>query len=81
MDVGPLEIAALLVTAIAIGLVVMRTSRRWLFGVIAMACVAMLVSPADIASMLSIAVPCSVIYCVALLRMEKRLQPQGNAAG
>lgn len=81
MNVGFPEIAVLLVTVVAVGLAMLRTSRPWLFGVIAMAGVAMLVSPPDIASMLLIAVPCSAIYCVALFRMEKRLQPEPGTAG
>lgn len=78
MHVGALEIALLVLTGIVALIAAKRTSRGWLAGVILLAAVAMFASPADIVSMLAIAVPCSTIYCVALLRMEKRLQT--NAA-
>ncbi len=74
LSIGVLEIALFLVTAIVTVTVAMRTSRSWLNGIIALAVVAMLASPADPVSMLLIAVPCCTIYTAALIRMEKRLQ-------
>lgn len=74
LSIGALEVSLLVVTAFVSLRVASRTSRSWVNGIIALAAVAMLTSPADPLSMLIIAVPCCTIYTAALLRLEKRLQ-------
>ena len=74
LGIGVTEIGLLLVTATVTLWLARRTSRSWLTGIIPLAAVAMLTSPADPLSMLLIAMPCCTIYVAALRRMEKRLQ-------
>ena len=72
LSIGAIELAVVIV---ALGLVLLlgRTAqRRWLFGIPAMFAVAALTTPSDPVSQLLVAVPCSLIYAVALIRQERR---------
>jgi Sec-independent protein secretion pathway component TatC len=68
MEIGPIELALVLLVAGCVVLAVAVTKRRWLLGLPAFFVVGMICSPADPASTLLIAVPCCCIYAFALWR-------------
>ena len=68
MNIGPLELAFLMIVSLLTIVAVWRTKRRWLGALPLFVVVAILASPADIASTLAISIPNGILYIIAVSR-------------
>ena len=68
MNIGPLELAFLMIVSLLTIMAVWRTKRRWLGALPLFVVIAILASPADIASTVAIAIPNGILYVIAVSR-------------
>ena len=76
-SIGVLELALIVAATVLAMIFGRQPDRRWLFGIPAMFAVCALTTPANPDSQLLIAIPCSLIYAVALIRQKRNF---GQAA-
>lgn len=73
---GPAELMFVLLCGAAAGIIRKRTGRDWVWGIPIQIALLAAITPADLLSTVLAAIPVTLVYAVALLRTERKVQPQ-----